>query len=192
MKSKIYFRGSQKHGAALIEALEAMGGRNFWRLTGIEEQYLYAIDEKNRIISIKPNEVLYDDLLKSGMEIRVEEIPDKADADVGKELAETLAQFTWADLFLSMILLFSDCLKTQGHAQKAPRDPKPEKWEYAVGEEFDFGLVRLKVVEGLGCKGCVFEQYCEKVRKTLLVPYVGPCYREYRSDGRSVQFVKAE
>lgn len=55
MKSKIYFRGSQKHGAALIEALEAMGGRNFWRLTGIEEQYLYAIDEENRIISIKPN-----------------------------------------------------------------------------------------------------------------------------------------
>ena len=126
MKSKIYFRGSQKHGAALIEALESMGGRNFWRLTGIEEQYLYAIDEENRIISIKPNEVLYDDLLKSGMEIRVDEIPDKADADVGKELAETLAQCTWADLFLSMILLFSDCLKPRAMRRKRPgiRSPR--------------------------------------------------------------------
>lgn len=192
MKHKFYIRGSKKHGTALIEALEAMGGINSCNLKGTSECSIYIIDEKNNIGSIPDCDPQYDDWLKSGTEIRVTKISDKTDADVGKELAEALAQWTWVDLFLSTILLISDNLKSRERAPKKPQEPKCRKTEYAVGEEFDFGLVRLKVAKGIGCQACVFKRICEQNRKDAILSYVGPCCNTFRSDDCSVVFCKAK
>ena len=69
-----------------------------------------------------------------------------------------------------------------------------KKKEFAVGEVFQFGLKKLKVVadgsekDGLGCGLCdLYEIHCE-----LLSDIVGDCDCSLRSDGENVHFVEVE
>ncbi len=60
------------------------------------------------------------------------------------------------------------------------------KEEFAIGEEFQLGLKRVKVCnrEEMTCEGCVFENIeCDN-----FYPLTGECSSEYRSDGKSVIF----
>lgn len=67
--------------------------------------------------------------------------------------------------------------------------------DYEVGEEFQFGKIRIRVEESTDkldvCNGCIFKQYsvhaCDIVES-----FTGSCMSGYREDGKSVVFVKIE
>ena len=66
------------------------------------------------------------------------------------------------------------------------------KKEFKVGETFQYGLAKLKVVkaEKVGtCTGCdlVGLEYCTAVQE-----FIGSCYRGDREDKNDVIFVKVE
>lgn len=66
------------------------------------------------------------------------------------------------------------------------------KKEFKVGETFQCGLVKLKVVkqENIGtCTGCdlVGLEYCTAVQE-----FIGSCYRAEREDKTDVIFIKVE
>ncbi len=66
------------------------------------------------------------------------------------------------------------------------------KKEFKVGETFQCGLVKLKVVkaEKVGtCTGCDLHglEYCTAVQE-----FIGSCYRADREDKNDVIFVKVE
>lgn len=65
------------------------------------------------------------------------------------------------------------------------------KKEFKVGEVFQCGLIKLKVVEStLGsCDGCLFHFNCIK-RTTRDI--AGPCARTEREDKTDVIFIKVE
>lgn len=65
-----------------------------------------------------------------------------------------------------------------------------DEQEYAIGEEFQFGLKRLRCVkeEGMPCKGCYFDdKNCAKVAEEI-----GACHNLYRTDITDVIFVEVE
>lgn len=66
------------------------------------------------------------------------------------------------------------------------------KTEFKVGEEFDFGLMKLKVEKRTpwdGCCKCVFHntKLCKYIDK-----YIGSCFDFKRSDKTDIVFVKME
>ena len=69
-----------------------------------------------------------------------------------------------------------------------------KKKEFAVGETFQFGLKKLKVVEqpeSVNCSQCPLLDICEPdLFQDFLLPLVGYCDRDNRSDGKSVIFVE--
>lgn len=71
-----------------------------------------------------------------------------------------------------------------------------KKKEFAVGEVFQFGLKKLKVVEqskSVNCNQCHLLDICEPdIFYHYLQPLVGHCGNEYRSDGTEVVFVEVE
>lgn len=72
-----------------------------------------------------------------------------------------------------------------------------EKKEFAVGEVFQFGLKKLKVVEDendfkSACKDCYMQEMCHNFLVSNINIAIGPCEDFRRSDGKSVHFVKVE
>lgn len=63
-----------------------------------------------------------------------------------------------------------------------------KKEEFAVGEEFGFGLVRLRCELGVNdmCDGCFFDD------KNYSCGLVGSCCSETRSDGTDIIFVEVK
>ena len=66
-----------------------------------------------------------------------------------------------------------------------------EKKEFAVGEEFRFGDVRLKCVkeQGVSCQGCYFDIKENCVNYSELI---GLCAGYWRSDKTDVIFVEVK
>ena len=71
-----------------------------------------------------------------------------------------------------------------------------KKKEFAVGEVFQLGLKKLKVVEqseSVNCNQCPLLDICEPdFFQDYLLPLVGHCDRDNRSDGKAVVFVEVE
>lgn len=64
--------------------------------------------------------------------------------------------------------------------------------EYQIGETFDFGKVRLKVIEQLHtCEGCVFDKDCPMGYDLIRNKILGSCDFLDRIDRRDVIFVEA-
>lgn len=61
------------------------------------------------------------------------------------------------------------------------------KREFKVGEVFNFGIKRIKVIPENDCKHCIFyaDDICTHLRK-----YIGHCVDKNRSDNVSVSFVE--
>lgn len=58
--------------------------------------------------------------------------------------------------------------------------------EYEIGETFNIGRRKFKVVEGDNCKGCYFNdnfEFCFDLQK-----YIGNCYSKEREDGNEVNY----
>ena len=66
-----------------------------------------------------------------------------------------------------------------------------EKTEYKVGEVFQCGLVKLKVVQGNEdeCEKCFFDKLCAYKMTELIT---GDCCSRKRQDNNDVYFVKVE
>lgn len=68
-----------------------------------------------------------------------------------------------------------------------------KKKEFSIGEEVQFGLVRLLVYENKGCVGCYFDgRHSLCGRKGLVGECLGECYGLKRTDGKSVIFLKVK
>lgn len=72
-----------------------------------------------------------------------------------------------------------------------------KKKEFAVGEIFQFGLKKLKVVEDendfkSACRDCYMREICEKFSVSNINVATGPCEELGRSDGKCVHFVEVE
>lgn len=71
-----------------------------------------------------------------------------------------------------------------------------KKTEFAVGETFQFGLKKLKVVEqppSPRCTKCLFYGFCEPdYFQDYILPLVGECVSYERSDKKNVMFVEVE
>lgn len=65
-----------------------------------------------------------------------------------------------------------------------------EKKEYAVGEEFQFGLKRLRCEESMGCKACVFYRIDDC--RQQLGRFIGECEPMLRDDEKNVIFVEVK
>lgn len=64
-----------------------------------------------------------------------------------------------------------------------------EKKEYAVGEEFQFGLKKLRCIEHHGCHGCIFDKTrCD----AFIRDCVGHCSYHERTDATGVIFVEVK
>lgn len=67
-----------------------------------------------------------------------------------------------------------------------------EKKEFAVGEEFQFGLKRLRCEKDTSktpCNGCVFVvNECDE----FINSFVGPCTSQVRTDKTDVIFVEVK
>lgn len=70
-----------------------------------------------------------------------------------------------------------------------------KKKEFKVGEEFQFGLIRLRVEDGTGmmCHRCFFNEI-EEIDGTdyFVERCVGSCLDSDRSDGKHVIFVEVK
>lgn len=65
------------------------------------------------------------------------------------------------------------------------------KKEFKVGEVFQFGLIKLKVVPSNGyCKKCFLDGICEYYGQCIKL--VGECCMDHREDKTDVIFVKVE
>lgn len=64
--------------------------------------------------------------------------------------------------------------------------------EFAIGETFQYGLVKLKVVEceSNSCEGCFFD--CRKYECDYNEHFIGSCFSKQREDNKNVIFVKIE
>lgn len=60
------------------------------------------------------------------------------------------------------------------------------KIEFAIGEEFDLGLKRIKVIESYTCEKCILKNVpnCEDFHFLT-----GTCYATKRNDNKAVQFI---
>ena len=72
-----------------------------------------------------------------------------------------------------------------------------KKKEFAIGETFQFGLKKLKVVEreyGQNpCRLCAFACYCDPdTFLDFIYPFVGCCSYSDRFDNKDVYFVEVE
>lgn len=71
-----------------------------------------------------------------------------------------------------------------------------KKDEFAVGEVFQLGLKKLKVVEqseNVNCNKCPIVDFCEPdFFQDFLLPLVGYCDKDNRSDGKAVTFIEVE
>lgn len=71
------------------------------------------------------------------------------------------------------------------------------KKEFAVGEVFQFGLKKLKVVEDKNdskstCKDCYMQEMCDNFLVSNINIAIGPCEVFGRSDRKSIHFVEVE
>lgn len=65
------------------------------------------------------------------------------------------------------------------------------KKEFKVGEEFQFGMIKLKCEESkYGCSGCYFYRFSNACKEFEEV--AGNCLSENREDEKDVIFVKVE
>lgn len=63
--------------------------------------------------------------------------------------------------------------------------------EYQIGETFDFGKIRLKVVEQSWiCEGCVFDEDCPMRYDLIRNKILGSCDALGRTDQKDVIFVE--
>ena len=65
--------------------------------------------------------------------------------------------------------------------------------DYKVGEEFQFGRIRLRVEKcdnPISCENCFFRGYRDKC--DVITDAIGECCTVLRYDGNSVKFVKVE
>lgn len=61
-----------------------------------------------------------------------------------------------------------------------------EKKEFKVGEEFQFGIIKLKCIKSNGsCLGCFFNKLAHT---ECTIKTIGHCSIVYRSDGENVIF----
>lgn len=67
-----------------------------------------------------------------------------------------------------------------------------KKKEFKIGEEFQLGLKRLRVLEGYTCEYCFFNRYCGYIDYTYTDNTVGGCEPYEREDKRSVIFKEIE
>ena len=72
-----------------------------------------------------------------------------------------------------------------------------KKKEFAVGETFQFGLKKLKVVEDKNdyrsaCMDCCMQEMCDNFLVSNIIIAIGPCEDFGRSDGKCVHFVEVE
>ena len=63
--------------------------------------------------------------------------------------------------------------------------------ERQIGEQFDFGGVKLEVVESGACKGCHFFKWC-CICEEHDIEVTGECVYDSRIDGKCVKFQKVE
>lgn len=62
------------------------------------------------------------------------------------------------------------------------------KKEFKIGEVFQFGLVKLKVVPEDKCEECaIYGIYCRDLRD-----FIGSCDANKRSDNKDIHFVEVE
>ena len=63
--------------------------------------------------------------------------------------------------------------------------------EYKVGDEFQFGRIKLKAVEvsETSCAGCLFRRYPGNACGAI-TDFTGSCAMNNRADGNNVIFVK--
>ena len=63
--------------------------------------------------------------------------------------------------------------------------------EYQIGETFDFGKIRLKVVEQSWiCEGCVFDEDCPMGYDLIRNKILGSCDALGRTDQKDVIFIE--
>lgn len=64
--------------------------------------------------------------------------------------------------------------------------------EYQIGETFDFGKMRLKVIEQQPwiCEGCVFDEDCPMGHDSIRNKILGSCDSLGRTDQKDVIFVE--
>lgn len=72
-----------------------------------------------------------------------------------------------------------------------------KKKEFAVGEVFQFGLKKLKVVEDecdykSSCKSCYIHEVCHNCLSLNILDAIGCCEYNKRCDNKSVHFVEVE
>lgn len=72
-----------------------------------------------------------------------------------------------------------------------------KKKEFAVGEVFQFGLKKLKVVEDKNdlksaCKDCYMQEICKHFWVSIIHTAIGPCEDFRRSDKKCVHFVEVD
>lgn len=74
-----------------------------------------------------------------------------------------------------------------------------KKKEFAVGEVFQFGLKKLKVVEDKNndfiksaCNDCYIQEMCDNYLVSNISYAVGPCEDFGRSDRKCIHFVEVE
>ena len=69
-----------------------------------------------------------------------------------------------------------------------------KKKEFAVGEVFQFGLKKLKVVElkERYYDACVLAEMCQDVSPLCIVDFIGECRFRDRADKKNVIFVEVE
>ena len=61
------------------------------------------------------------------------------------------------------------------------------KTEFKIGEELQFGLIKLKCVESDNeCDGCFLDVFID----LNICHLIGKCSRSSRSDGNSVKFIE--
>ena len=64
------------------------------------------------------------------------------------------------------------------------------KKEFKIGEEFQFGLIKLKCIKSNGsCLGCFFNK---PFHTECAVETVGHCFNVHRTDRKNVIFIDAK
>lgn len=191
MNTNIYFKGDAERGAKIIEILKYEDGRDENYLKGTDPECLYFIRQDGVIDWCEEYSPLGREVMAHRLRAELMDRPGfnmkilwhklgfiKNHEEPDIRIIAVKRPTLWS---VKIGFYIVDDLD----AEPAPMP----KTEFAVGEEFQCGLVRLKVEEGKGCENCYFRasENC-----SFLENIIGECAQSHREDKTSIIFKKVE
>lgn len=189
MNTNIYFRGDAERGAEIIEILKSEGGRDENHIKGTDPKCLYFIRVDGMIDWCEDTSLLGLELTANRCRTELMDLTESKMEKLWRRLG-FIEKLEEADIRIVAVkrptlrsVKIGFYIADDLDAKSTPMSE--HKTEYAVGEEFQCGLVRLKVEKGTYCRDCFFKGECNH-------RIVGPCSPDERKDGTSVNFKKVE